>query len=468
MTGRVTMLGISRWADKGGSYRTVQRWFNKVLPWAQIGWLFFRTHLYRPGEVYLAVGDERVSKPGDEAGKGKAGRPQGSKNKDKRQVEWNGELRMIERLVRQLLTLIGGLFPLTYLVLDGHFGNNNVCQMVQQRLGLHLISKLRNDAALYFEYEDEQKKSGRRRRYGDRLHYRAIPERDRMQTTQDKHLRSDVYQARMLHCCRRLGFEGVLPGSQICPGNHSIASRIARYEYDCCPRSSGCQLGCDSSDSTCYHSTIDFVEGIVEYVAFHETVNVLNTVKPPRLLQRALQIATSADSDDIVLDFFDSSATTAYAVLRQNRADGGNRRFIMVQLPEPTPPDSPAQQAGFATIADIGKERIRCVIQRLQAEDAGKLLIGRDAPEDLGFRVYKLGRSHYKAWRNYDGDDLDALQILFARFESPLVEGWQPEALLIEVLLMEGFPLDSAVETIPAFTRNRMRRVSSDLVAHGL
>jgi adenine-specific DNA-methyltransferase len=206
----------------------------------------------------------------------------------------------------------------------------------------------------------------------------------------------------------------------------------------------------------------------VEYVAFHETVNVLNTVKPPRLLQRALQIATSADSDDIVLDFFDSSATTAYAVLRQNRADGGNRRFIMVQLPEPTPPDSPAQQAGFATIADIGKERIRCVIQRLQAEDAGKLLIGRDAPEDLGFRVYKLGRSHYKAWRNYDGDDLDALQILFARFESPLVEGWQPEALLIEVLLMEGFPLDSAVETIPAFTRNRMRRVSSDLVAHGL
>ena len=51
MTGRVTMLGISRWADKGGSYRTVQRWFNTVLPWAQMSWLFFRTHLYRPGEV---------------------------------------------------------------------------------------------------------------------------------------------------------------------------------------------------------------------------------------------------------------------------------------------------------------------------------------------------------------------------------------------------------------------------------
>jgi hypothetical protein len=286
MTGRVTMLGISRWADKGGSYRTVQRWFNKVLPWAQIGWLFFRMHLYRPGEVYLAVGDERViskagkktfglerffssivnkpipgvsfftlalvsvsdgvshsllteqvmksvepddaatgkqavakqrtgkkkaaarssatkkrakGKPGDEAGKGKAGRPQGSQNKDKRQVEWNDELRRIERLVKQLLTLIGGLFPLTYLVLDGHFGNNNVCQMVQQSLGLHLISKLRSDAALSFEYEGEQKKSGPRRRYSDRLDYRAIPERDRMQTPQDKQIRSDVEQARMLH-----------------------------------------------------------------------------------------------------------------------------------------------------------------------------------------------------------------------------------------------------------------------------
>jgi putative transposase len=288
MTGRVTMLGISRWTDKGGSYRTVQRWFNTVLPWAQMSWLFFRTHLYRPGEVYLAVGDESVtskagkktfglerffssitqkpipgvsfftlalvsvsdgvshpllteqvvkpvatevpatskktatkkrtskkkaaakssaskkqakSKQGGKAGKRKAGRPKGSKNKDKRQVEWHSELRMMERLVKQLFTLIGGLFPLTYLVLDGHFGNNNVCQMVQQSLGLHLISKLRSDSALYFEYEGEQKKSGPRRRYGDKLDYRAIPAHRRVETLQNKGIRTDVYQAQMLHEC---------------------------------------------------------------------------------------------------------------------------------------------------------------------------------------------------------------------------------------------------------------------------
>jgi hypothetical protein len=271
MTGRVTMLGISRWTERGGSYRTVQRWFNTVLPWAQMSWLFFRTHLFQPDEVYLVVGDESVvskagkkthgldrffssiynkpiagvsfftlslvsvsdavshpllteqvvkhaetdapakakqratkksaAKKNPKGGKRKAGRPKGSKNKDKRHVEWNGELRMMERLVKKLLELIGGLFPLTYLVLDGHFGNNNVCQMVQQSLGLHLISKLRHDSALYFEYKGEQKKSGPRRRSGDKLNYQAIPERYQMATGQDKGIRTDVYQATMLHEC---------------------------------------------------------------------------------------------------------------------------------------------------------------------------------------------------------------------------------------------------------------------------
>src|SRR6266704_6345158 len=61
MTGRVTMLGISRWAGKGGSYRTVQRFFATVIPWATLFWVFFRHHVYRPGEGYLLVGDEVVA-----------------------------------------------------------------------------------------------------------------------------------------------------------------------------------------------------------------------------------------------------------------------------------------------------------------------------------------------------------------------------------------------------------------------
>src|SRR5438128_8475555 len=61
MTGRVTMLGISRWAGPGGSYRTVQRFFSQAIPWAMLFWLFFRQHIYRADEVYLLVGDEVVA-----------------------------------------------------------------------------------------------------------------------------------------------------------------------------------------------------------------------------------------------------------------------------------------------------------------------------------------------------------------------------------------------------------------------
>ena len=136
----------------------------------------------------------------------------------------------------------------------------------------------------------------------------------------------------------------------------------------------------------------------------------------------------------------------------------------MVQFPEPLPAPEPILKA----ITDIGKERIRSVIRRLEAEDAGKLTTGREAPEDLGFRVFKLDRSNYKAWRDFEGGDVAELQTLFDRFESPLVEGWKPEDVLVEVMLMEGFPLDSTTESLPEFTRNAVTRVSSDLVAHRL
>ena len=195
---------------------------------------------------------------------------------------------------------------------------------------------------------------------------------------------------------------------------------------------------------------------------------IFDNPKPTRLIARMLHLGTASTNDDIVMDFFSGSCTTAQAILQLNREDGGNRRFIMVQLPEPTTVESLAHRSGFATIADIGKERIRRVIQRMQAEDAGKLTTGRDTPEDLGFRVYKLDRSHYKAWRDFEGGEVADLQTIFDRFESPLAEGWKPEDVLTEVMLMEGFPLDSTAEVLPEFTSNTVTRVSSDLVAHRL
>lgn len=186
--------------------------------------------------------------------------------------------------------------------------------------------------------------------------------------------------------------------------------------------------------------------------------NIFDTTKPVGLIKQILNITTSAGSNEIVLDFFAGACTTAQAVLELNREDGGNRRFIMVQIPDPTPKDSAARQAGYQTIADIGKERIRRVITKLQKQP----ILDRDTPEDLGFAVYKLDRSHFKAWQDYDGNDPAQLDDLFSQFEDPLIAGWQPRALLDEVLLLQGFPLDSRRTRLKDFKHNAIVHVECE------
>ena len=177
------------------------------------------------------------------------------------------------------------------------------------------------------------------------------------------------------------------------------------------------------------------------------------TPKPVRLLRRILDVAgDDADADDIILDFFAGSCTTAQAVLELNREDGGNRRFIMVQLPEPT------GREDFPTIADIGKERIRRVIQRMQEAPKDKAqgnldLEKRDTPEDLGFKVYKLAESQFRNWPGVKADNTTDLPQDYARqmelYSDGLADGWQPEAVIAEVAMKEaGFGLNCRVEAI--------------------
>jgi len=128
-------------------------------------------------------------------------------------------------------------------------------------------------------------------------------------------------------------------------------------------------------------------EGTEDLKALFDGVCPLDFPKPVSLIRRLLEIGHVGDGD-VVLDFFAGSCTTAQAVLELNREDGGKRRFIMVQLPEPTPVASPARQASYHTIAEIGKERIRRVIARMKRDRADPS--DRGAREDLGFRVYKL------------------------------------------------------------------------------
>src|SRR5439155_22210559 len=133
----------------------------------------------------------------------------------------------------------------------------------------------------------------------------------------------------------------------------------------------------------------------------------------------------------------------AQAVMEANREDSGSRRYLCVQMPEPVEANSVAAKAGYAMIAEIGKERIRRAIKKLKREAKPK------PNEDLGFRVLKLTNSHFKAWQDYIGEDLQQLQILFDETQDSLVKGWTPAGVLPEIMLLEGFPLDSTSADLP-------------------
>jgi len=259
MTGRVTMLSLSRWTEKGGSYRTVQRFFYTVIPWAQVFWAFFREHLLDDRDTYLLAGDECVvtkagkqthgldyffsrlrqkgvpglsfftlalistqqrrsypvcveqmirteeekatsqAKKAKQAGpKRRPGRPKGSRNKNKAEVVLNPELQRIQKMLQSFLNTIQGTIYLTYLVLDGHFGNHPAFHMVRQ-CQLHLISKLRYDAALCFPYSGLSPKHGPRPRLGKQVDVRNILAEYLKQSKVEDGFETRTYQMQLLH-----------------------------------------------------------------------------------------------------------------------------------------------------------------------------------------------------------------------------------------------------------------------------
>ncbi len=161
-----------------------------------------------------------------------------------------------------------------------------------------------------------------------------------------------------------------------------------------------------------------------------------DTPKPIRLLRRMLQIATK--KDDLVMDFFAGSATTAHAVMELNAEDGGNRKWICVQLPEKCKPDTEAAKAGFVTIADIAKERIRRAGRKIREENADKQL-------DTGFKVFKLDESNFKVW-DTRVDGVAQLEQQLLDFVDNVRPGARSEDLLVELILKTGLELNVAIE----------------------
>ena len=150
--------------------------------------------------------------------------------------------------------------------------------------------------------------------------------------------------------------------------------------------------------------------------------------------------------DDVILDFFAGSATTAHAVMSLNAKDGGSRRFIMVQLPEPTPESSPARMAGYKTIAEIARRRISLAGEKLAAEHTGQLQL--DATHlDMGFRAFQLSDTNFSKWRVLSDVEPGSLEQHLLDLRDSAVENATAGALLAEVLLKQGYSLTEEVAT---------------------
>lgn len=255
-TGRITMLEISRWTEGGGSYRTIQRWYHSKILWLQVMWILFTSQLWQADHEYIAAGDEvvlgkagketfglgrffsslqnrvipglsffvvsvidveerqsypfhvvQMVKPADEkakeekkkpakAPKRPVGRPKGSQNK--KEPTLSAELLRIQPVLRVFLAIVKGVLSLSYLVLDGHFGNYPSAWMVRQT-GLHLVSKLRWDAALYEPFSGKYRGRGPHPKYGDKIDVHKLKKKSLKSDTKEKDLRTQIYQATLLN-----------------------------------------------------------------------------------------------------------------------------------------------------------------------------------------------------------------------------------------------------------------------------
>jgi len=256
--GRITMLELSRWTEKGGSYRTIQRLYHTPLLWLQIQWIFFISQLQKPNTEYIAAGDEvvfgkagqetyglgrffsslqnrvipglsffvfsvihvkerqsypiqaiqmvkekeasqkQVKKKAVKIEKRSVGRPKGSRNKKSEKPTLSPELLRIQPVLQAFLAILKGVLVVHYLVMDGHFGNYPSAWMVLQT-GLQFVSKLRSDAALHEPFIGKYCGRGARPKYGDKVDVRKMKKKYLKSDTKKDGIRTQIYQAILLN-----------------------------------------------------------------------------------------------------------------------------------------------------------------------------------------------------------------------------------------------------------------------------
>lgn len=176
---------------------------------------------------------------------------------------------------------------------------------------------------------------------------------------------------------------------------------------------------------------------LLERVEFASSESVFNTPKPTRLVERMLRLATSPDTDDLVLDFFAGSGATGEAVWKLNAEDGGNRRFILVQLPEPTGYDD------YETVAEITRTRLEGAAAALATASEGAL----EAPIPVGFRCFELAESNFQVWPG-TSEGVEAMTATLSLFADGTSESSTPDGIVAELALKAGLELTERVDVI--------------------
>ena len=195
--------------------------------------------------------------------------------------------------------------------------------------------------------------------------------------------------------------------------------------------------------------------------------NIFYTVKPTNLIKHLLE--PHQGKNDIVLDFFAGSGTTAHAVIELNKQDGGNRKYILVQLPEVANERSEAYKAGYKKISDITIERNKRVIEKLEEETQNQLsLRHKKQPSKLGFKVYKLGKSKFPRVEftpdpsKTEEENIALLDQYIREKEATFDIIFNKSDIFDEVLLKNGFMLNYTKEKVDDFSRNEVYRVKDD------
>jgi adenine-specific DNA-methyltransferase len=208
------------------------------------------------------------------------------------------------------------------------------------------------------------------------------------------------------------------------------------------------------------HGTTDSATKMVNNELFN-IPELFSNPKPIELINFLIELVL--EDGDIVLDFFAGSGTTGHSVYYKNitQSEESKYQFILVQYPEKTKENTEAFKANFFHISEITKARLKLSIAKIKNEN-------KSVKYNDGFKVYKLHKSNYKPWKNYTGTDIKELEMQFENSNSPLVEDWKPENLLSEILLIEGFPLDSKIEEMVSYKYNKITKVSTEFCEHKL